>query len=80
VRVGSGGTHATAAAAVKPGNNKPCPCGSKKKYKNCCGIAVAAAARRQQSVGGTDVVGSGPGAACVQAADKMVAQIAALVI
>jgi uncharacterized protein YchJ len=23
--------------AVKPGRNDPCPCGSGKKYKNCCG-------------------------------------------
>ena len=21
----------------KPGRNEPCPCGSGKKYKNCCG-------------------------------------------
>ena len=25
------------AAKVKP--NDPCPCGSKKKYKKCCGVA-----------------------------------------
>jgi preprotein translocase subunit SecA len=24
-------------AAVKPGRNEPCPCGSGKKYKKCCG-------------------------------------------
>jgi len=24
------------AAAVKPGRNEPCPCGSGKKYKHCC--------------------------------------------
>ena len=23
--------------AKKPGRNDPCPCGSGKKYKNCCG-------------------------------------------
>ena len=23
--------------AVKVGRNDPCPCGSGKKYKNCCG-------------------------------------------
>lgn len=22
---------------VKPGRNKPCPCGSGKKFKHCCG-------------------------------------------
>ncbi|MBQ2817953.1 MAG: preprotein translocase subunit SecA [Clostridia bacterium] len=26
-----------AAASKKPGRNDPCPCGSGKKYKNCCG-------------------------------------------
>jgi len=24
-------------ADKKPGRNDPCPCGSGKKYKNCCG-------------------------------------------
>jgi len=24
-------------AEKKPGRNDPCPCGSGKKYKNCCG-------------------------------------------
>ena len=24
-------------AAIKIGRNEPCPCGSGKKYKNCCG-------------------------------------------
>lgn len=28
-----------AAAGVKPGRNDPCPCGSGKKYKKCCGRA-----------------------------------------
>ncbi|MCG8482885.1 MAG: SEC-C domain-containing protein, partial [Clostridia bacterium] len=22
----------------KPGRNEPCPCGSGKKYKKCCGL------------------------------------------
>ncbi len=30
-------TAAPAAAAPKPGRNDPCPCGSGKKYKKCCG-------------------------------------------
>ena len=30
-----------------PGRNRSCPCGSHKKYKNCCGAAKAAAVRRQ---------------------------------
>ena len=29
--------HTPAKAAAKPGRNAPCPCGSGKKYKNCCG-------------------------------------------
>jgi yecA family protein len=28
-------------AAPKPGRNQPCPCGSGKKYKRCCGSEVA---------------------------------------
>ena len=27
----------TAKADKTPGRNSPCPCGSGKKYKNCCG-------------------------------------------
>ena len=27
----------TAKAETKIGRNSPCPCGSGKKYKNCCG-------------------------------------------
>ena len=34
----SGGTDAASAPPVpKVGRNEPCPCGSKKKYKKCCG-------------------------------------------
>jgi SEC-C motif len=25
----------------KIGRNEPCPCGSKRKYKNCCGVGIA---------------------------------------
>ncbi len=28
-------------ATAKVGRNDPCPCGSGKKYKNCCGSATA---------------------------------------
>jgi uncharacterized protein YecA (UPF0149 family) len=28
-----------ATAVVKPGRNDPCPCGSGRKYKKCCGRA-----------------------------------------
>ena len=30
------------AAKGEPGRNDPCPCGSGKKYKRCCAIAVGA--------------------------------------
>lgn len=33
----AGVTAQTAAAASKVGRNDPCPCGSGKKYKHCCG-------------------------------------------
>jgi preprotein translocase subunit SecA len=29
-------------ASAKVGRNDPCPCGSGKKYKNCCGANPAA--------------------------------------
>jgi tetratricopeptide (TPR) repeat protein len=29
---------------MKPGRNDPCPCGSGRKYKHCCGLLPAAAA------------------------------------
>jgi hypothetical protein len=31
------GNEAPVAAGTKPGRNDPCPCGSGKKYKKCCG-------------------------------------------
>jgi preprotein translocase subunit SecA len=34
---GDGGTVRQAKAGAKSGRNAPCPCGSGKKYKNCCG-------------------------------------------
>jgi predicted O-linked N-acetylglucosamine transferase (SPINDLY family) len=30
---------------MQPGRNDPCPCGSGKKYKKCCGVAAAATPR-----------------------------------
>ena len=33
----AGGPAGTKTVAKKPGRNDPCPCGSGKKYKNCCG-------------------------------------------
>ena len=35
--VSSGGGHKTVRAGMKVGRNDPCPCGSGKKYKECCG-------------------------------------------
>jgi preprotein translocase subunit SecA len=32
-----GGAAKAAAAAKKVGRNEPCPCGSGKKFKKCCG-------------------------------------------
>jgi hypothetical protein len=37
--------------AVKPGRNQPCPCGSGKKYKHCCGSIVATARLREPVAG-----------------------------
>ena len=34
------------AACRKVGRNEPCPCGSGKKYKKCCGVAVSPSRRR----------------------------------
>lgn len=31
----------TSTAAPAPARNEPCPCGSKKKYKRCCGVSAA---------------------------------------
>ena len=33
----AGGPAGARKAAKKVGRNDPCPCGSGKKYKNCCG-------------------------------------------
>ena len=34
------GSTAAPAQAAKPGRNDPCPCGSGRKYKKCCGASV----------------------------------------
>lgn len=52
-----------APACRVPSRNKDCPCGSRQKYKNCCGTAAAAASRRQASA-------SGDAAAAAMDADK----------
>jgi uncharacterized protein len=36
------GPQRPARAVPKPGRNQPCPCGSGKKYKRCCGSELAA--------------------------------------
>ncbi|HBN86213.1 MAG TPA: hypothetical protein DDZ89_20510, partial [Clostridiales bacterium] len=35
--VHGGGEVSTGKKNYKPGRNDPCPCGSGKKYKSCCG-------------------------------------------
>lgn len=46
----SGGNVPKRNTAKKPGRNDPCPCGSGKKYKNCCGRA----ANGLESLGGSE--------------------------
>ena len=36
----------TTTTVMKPGRNDPCPCGSGRKYKHCCGLLSAAAQAR----------------------------------
>ena len=60
-----------AGKAAKPGRNKPCPCGSGKKQKACCGVAVAAAERRRRAL---EAAGDGT------AVEAPVAQVATLCI
>jgi preprotein translocase subunit SecA len=45
----AGATHTASAASV--GRNDPCPCGSGRKYKNCCMRKEQGAASSQQSAG-----------------------------
>jgi uncharacterized protein YecA (UPF0149 family) len=39
-RGGEGVAHTVRRAAPKVGRNDPCPCGSGKKYKKCCGLGA----------------------------------------
>jgi preprotein translocase subunit SecA len=41
-RGGEGVAHTVRRSAPKVGRNDPCPCGSGKKYKKCCGAAETA--------------------------------------
>jgi preprotein translocase subunit SecA len=41
-RGGEGVAHTVRRSAPKVGRNDPCPCGSGKKYKKCCGAAEVA--------------------------------------
>ncbi|GAB4817132.1 hypothetical protein N2152v2_004178 [Parachlorella kessleri] len=55
--------------AKAPSRNKACPCGSKQKYKNCCGGRRAGAAAKQQQGGAVCAAGGeggDPQAAVVQ--------------
>jgi len=45
-----GSTSVVTGLSTKPSRNKPCPCKSSKKYKSCCGVAVAAAERKQRAL------------------------------
>jgi len=38
---GPAGTTKTVIRGPKIGRNDPCPCGSGKKFKKCCGLKVA---------------------------------------
>ena len=53
------------AVGKKPARNRECPCGSKKRYKNCCGPADAAAARRLASGIVQEPVAQGMAAPCI---------------
>ena len=55
------------AADKAPRRSKPCPCGSKLKYKNCCGVSAAAARRRAEAAGAV------PASSAVEAATQQVA-------
>lgn len=39
-RKGAGGNQKRGADQKHPPRNRPCPCGSKAKFKNCCGSAA----------------------------------------
>ena len=57
----------------QPSRNRPCVCGSGRRYKNCCGAAKAAAARRQKAAeANADVTAAN--------ADVMVEQLSTLYI
>ena len=47
----------TKTAVMKPGRNDPCPCGSGRKYKHCCGL-LSAAAQAPSPGGSSDSGGS----------------------
>lgn len=52
---GNPSTETSAAVPNKVGRNEPCPCGSRKKYKRCCGFNEAPAASAST---GLDVSGN----------------------
>ncbi len=60
---------------MKPGRNDPCPCGSGRKYKHCCGLLPAAAAAAPGPGSRLAVHDSQPEAeGLVEAADALRAQ------
>lgn len=46
---------------MNPGRNEPCPCGSGKKYKNCCNVKAGPVSRHKSLVlaAGVLVIGGG---------------------
>jgi len=52
------------------GRNDPCPCGSGRKYKNCCMRKEQAAGSRQQTADSTKQTANQPGAASAGSAHK----------
>jgi tetratricopeptide (TPR) repeat protein len=43
------------AGSKKPGRNDPCPCGSKRRYKECCGALARPALEQAAALDGTDL-------------------------
>ncbi|KAH7624023.1 hypothetical protein Ndes2526B_g01276 [Nannochloris sp. 'desiccata'] len=64
---GKKGTRKKDGSQPLPARNSRCPCGSTKKYKNCCGASKAARARTQNN----------DGSDCLEEEDTRVAQVGA---
>ncbi len=51
---------------IEIGRNEPCPCGSDKKYKRCCGVDAAPKLGAPKAMPWTQATGSNPDAAQAQ--------------